>query len=125
MVAKEELRETGMHPDATPGRRREDDVAADAAKDRFERLRDHELDPDRGREVQGGVDRGHAVVDEGLVGDRALDELHRAGVVSVVQLVEVFQPTRAEVVEHEDVIAAGGEGIDQMHPMNPAPPVIR
>ncbi len=95
-----------------PGGRREDNIEpADVVEQTGEWLIDDELDPDGGGEVKASVDRLHELVDELLARRRSLDELSLPG---GEQVLDVLAGPRAQVVQDDDLVAAGSQGVSEV-----------
>jgi hypothetical protein len=61
--------------------------------------------------MDASVDRVEALVDQGLVGDRALDEVNQVG---VQQMLEGLELAGAQIVEYQHAVAPSGQRIDEM-----------
>ena len=87
----------------------EDDLAtADVRRQALERLVHDQLNADGGREVEADVGPGHEVIEQVGVEDAAKDELDA---ISLAQVLDVLEPTSAEVVQQDQAVAAGKEGV--------------
>ena len=84
---------------------------ADVGQQRLERAVDHELDADRGGQVQDHVGLADQVVDQAGVGRAALDERRPA---IGQEMVDVAQAPGAEVVQQEHVVPQCGERVAEV-----------
>ena len=88
-----------------------DVAAADVPQRRLERALDNQLDADRRSEMQADVYVAHAVCDDLLVADRALDE---ANSIVAEGVVEILQAASAQIVQNHDFVAAFTQHIYQV-----------
>ena len=103
---------------AVPGGEREHGVGSQrVGANRVERLLDHEPHPDDRGEVEAGVDRAHALLDQLLLEHGADNELH---LVVLEQVLDVLTTAGAEIVEDHDLVAAGHQCIRDVRTDEPS-----